>query len=90
MANSKLARKQIRIANTGLIIGRSFAMFSPDGWTAFEKEGCPVPSICSSIDALYTVVCGGGHTDTRHIGAGVYESIKTHPRQAPARRGPRG
>lgn len=77
---------------TSLIIGRfgSFAMLSPGGRAAFEKEGRPVPSICFSIDALYAVVCGGGRTDTRHIGAGVYESIKTHPRQAPARRGPRG
>lgn len=78
--------------NDGLIIGRfgSFAMLSPARRAAFEKEGCPVQSVCFSIDALYAVACGGGHTDTRHIGAGVYESIKTHPRQAPARRGPSG
>lgn len=75
--------------NVGLIIGRfgSFAMFCPARRVAFEKEGRSVQSVCFSIDALYVAVCGGGHTDTRHIGAGVYESIKTHPRQAPARRG---
>lgn len=75
-----------------LLAGSEVSRCSPRAErAAFEKEGRPVPSICFSIDALYAVVCGGGgHTDTRHIGAGVYESIKTHPRQAPARRGPRG
>jgi len=95
---TKTAQKSIRatrVATRGLIIPE---LSEVPRWCPWAREGCvrkrgtPSPICMLLYRCFVRWQCGGGHTDTRtpSRGAGVYESIKTHPRQAPARRGPRG
>lgn len=97
---TKPARKSIRgtrAATRGLIIPGLSRKFrdgvSPGAGGLRSKKRDAQSNLYASLSMLCTPAVWRWtyrYTGAVARGAGVYESIKTHPRQAPARRGPRG